>query len=122
MLHRKYHDDIPDTVDGLLSLPGVGPKMAYLAMQVAWDQNVGIGVDVHVHRITNRLGWVNTMRSGPQATRKVLEEWLPPEYWRNINPLLVGFGQTICLPGRPRCEMCLLNQTCPASRVKKHSS
>jgi endonuclease III len=93
--------------------------MSYLAMQTAWGQNLGIGVDVHVHRIVNRLGWTKTKNLGPQDTRKALEEWLPPEYWREINPLLVGFGQTICLPGRPKCEQCLLNQTCPASLVKK---
>jgi endonuclease-3 len=58
ILKEKYDFDIPDTVDGLCSLPGVGPKMAYIAMSVAWKKTVGIGVDTHVHRIANRLQWV----------------------------------------------------------------
>lgn len=121
ILHETYNDDIPNSIEGLLALPGVGPKMSYLAMQTAWGQNLGIGVDVHVHRIVNRLGWTRTNSSGPEATRKVLEEWLPQELWPEINHLLVGFGQTLCLPVRPKCEECLLNQTCPASRIKHNN-
>ena len=98
-----------------MELPGVGPKMAYLCMQHAWKSNVGIGVDVHVHRISNRLGWVRTKK--PEETRRDLEEWLPKEYWDSINLMLVGFGQTICTPMAPRCSQCKVNHLCPSSLV-----
>lgn len=69
ILRDQYNSDIPDTIEGLTSLPGVGPKMGYLTLQVAWNKNLGIGVDVHVHRISNRLGWVKTKT--PEETRLV---------------------------------------------------
>lgn len=116
LISEREGKDIPQSLEGLLELPGVGPKMAYLVMQAAWGENVGIGVDVHVHRITNRLGWVHTKE--PEETRASLQEWLPRELWTEINPLLVGFGQTICLPLRPRCRDCLLRDLCPASTAK----
>ncbi|CAG8582900.1 7620_t:CDS:2 [Paraglomus occultum] len=99
-----YGGDIPDTVEGLMNLPGVGPKMAYLCMQVAWKKNQGIGVDVHVHRISNRLAWCKTEKGGPEATRKALESWLPQSLWSEINPLFVGFGQ--------------VSSICPSTEVK----
>lgn len=61
----------------LCELPGVGPKMAYIAMSAAWKQTVGIGVDTHVHRIANRIGWTRMLTKTPEATRKELEDWLP---------------------------------------------
>ncbi|KAH7434769.1 hypothetical protein KP509_06G033800 [Ceratopteris richardii] len=120
---EKYDGDIPNTLPGLLALPGIGPKMAHLIMNVAWGNVQGICVDTHVHRISNRLGWVGQMKpSGeiqktktPEETRISLEAWLPPEEWVAINPLLVGFGQTICTPVRPRCGDCLLNTRCPSA-------
>jgi len=110
ILHKEYGDDIPRTIEGLCSLPGVGMKMAMLAMQAAWGENVGIGVDVHVHRITNRLRWHRKETKNPEETRLNLESWLPKEYHPTINPLLVGFGQTICQPVRTKCEECLLSK------------
>lgn len=93
ILKEKYNGDIPATVEELVKLPGVGPKMAYLAMQVAWKKYmtllilwlisfrpVGIGVDVHVHRICNRLGWVKNTKN-PEETRVALQEWLPKDRW-----------------------------------------
>jgi endonuclease-3 len=71
MCIEQYDGDIPNTLDGLKDLPGVGPKMAFLAMQCAWDVNVGIGVDTHVHRISNRLGWVKSKETEPESTREV---------------------------------------------------
>ncbi|VFQ92111.1 unnamed protein product [Cuscuta campestris] len=114
----KYGGDIPSTLDELLKLPGIGPKMAHLAMNVAWNNVQGICVDTHVHRICNRLGWVskagtNQKTSSPEETRVALEKWLPKEEWDPINPLLVGFGQTICTPLRPHCENCKVNNLCP---------
>lgn len=107
ILKEKFNSDIPDTIEGLISLPGVGPKMAYLCSSAAWGKTEGIGVDVHVHRITNLWGWHKTTQ--PEQTRAALEAWLPRERWHEINHLLVGFGQTICLPVGRRCGECTLS-------------
>uniref|UniRef100_A0A667ZBU2 Endonuclease III-like protein 1 n=2 Tax=Myripristis murdjan TaxID=586833 RepID=A0A667ZBU2_9TELE len=115
MLQHKFGGDIPDSVEGLVSLPGVGPKMAHLAMDIAWDQVSGIGVDTHVHRISNRLGWHRKPTKNPEETRKALEDWLPRELWSEINWLLVGFGQQVCLPVSPLCSMCLNQHSCPSA-------
>lgn len=102
--------------------------MAHICMKVAWGEVSGIGkrkymvliitificytaVDTHVHRISNRLGWVKTKT--PEATRKALEEWLPFEMWSEVNHLLVGFGQQICSATKPQCQSCLNNKLCP---------
>ena len=77
ILKDKHNGDIPATLDELVQLPGIGPKMAHIIMDVAWDQLTGIGVDTHVHRISNRLKWVKKPTSVPEDTRKGLEEWLP---------------------------------------------
>ncbi|KAH7681295.1 endonuclease III protein [Dioscorea alata] len=133
---EKYGGDIPRSLDGLLTLPGMGPKMAHLVMNVAWDDVQGICVDTHVHRISNRLGWVSKPGTGkktssPEQTRISLEKWLPKDEWVPINPLLVGFGQTVCTPVRPRCGVCSINELCPSafkeasspgSRAKKSSA
>ncbi|PPJ53574.1 hypothetical protein CBER1_00402 [Cercospora berteroae] len=127
ILKEKFNSDIPDTIEGLVSLPGVGPKMAYLTMSAAWGKDEGIGVDVHVHRITNLWGWHKT--NNPEQTRMELESWLPKEKWHEINHLLVGLGQTVCLPIGRRCGECDLGVrgVCPGAvagspkkrRVKK---
>lgn len=116
----KYGGDIPSTLDELLLLPGIGPKMAHLVMNVAWDNVQGICVDTHVHRICNRLGWVSRpgtkqKTKSPEETRESLQQWLPKEEWVPINPLLVGFGQTVCTPLRPRCGICTISQFCPSA-------
>ncbi|XP_061737300.1 endonuclease III-like protein 1 isoform X2 [Nerophis ophidion] len=129
MLVKDFGGDIPDSVEGLVRLPGVGPKMAHLAMDIAWDQVSGIGVDTHVHRISNRLGWLRKATKNPEKTRKALEEWLPRELWSEINWLLVGFGQQVCLPTNPLCSVCLNQHSCPsahqnspAKRIKAQTS
>ena len=119
ILRDKWNSDIPDTIQGLTSLPGVGPKMAYLCMSAAWGRDEGIGVDVHVHRITNLWGWHKTKQ--PEETRAALESWLPKDRWHDINNLLVGFGQTICLPVGRKCGDCKLAERglCPSAVVGK---
>lgn len=102
--------------------------MAYLTMSAAWGRDEGIGVDVHVHRITNLWGWNKTQT--PEQTRAALESWLPKDRWHDINNLLVGHGQTICLPVGRRCGDCKLADRglCPsavigkASKVKKEEA
>ncbi|KAJ5565775.1 Endonuclease III conserved site-2 [Penicillium sp. DV-2018c] len=106
ILRDQYDGDIPSTPEGLMSLPGVGPKMAYLCLSAAWGKHEGIGVDVHVHRITNLWGWNKTKT--PEETRLALQAWLPHEKWHEINKLLVGLGQTVCLPVKRRCGDCYL--------------
>lgn len=119
ILRDKFAGDIPDTIEGLVSLPGVGPKMAYLCMSAAWGRDEGIGVDVHVHRITNLWGWHKTRM--PEETRAALESWLPREKWHDINHMLVGFGQMICLPVGRKCGECTLAKEglCPSAVVPK---
>lgn len=123
---ERFGGDIPASLSELLALRGVGPKMAHLVMSIAWKNTQGICVDTHVHRISNRLGWV--FREGtkqktttPEQTRMSLEKWLPKDEWEPINPLLVGFGQTICTPLRPKCDLCGINNICP-SAFKESSS
>ncbi|POO03446.1 DNA glycosylase [Trema orientale] len=122
----KYDGDIPSSLEELLLLPGIGPKMAHLVMNVGWNNVQGICVDTHVHRICNRLGWVSRpgtkqKTSTPEETREALQMWLPKEEWVPINPLLVGFGQTVCTPLRPRCGECSVSDLCP-SAFKETSS
>eukprot|EP01119_Soliformovum_irregulare_P021159 TRINITY_DN6995_c0_g1_i1.p1 TRINITY_DN6995_c0_g1~~TRINITY_DN6995_c0_g1_i1.p1 ORF type:complete len:275 (+),score=61.04 TRINITY_DN6995_c0_g1_i1:172-996(+) len=119
ILKDDYAGDIPETIEGIMQLPGIGPKMATLIMTSAWNKTVGIGVDVHVHRISNRLGWVDT--DTPEQTRLALEDWLEYDRWSTINKLLVGFGQTICVPVGPKCDQCTINDICP-SAFKKTSA
>jgi endonuclease-3 len=93
--------------------------MGYLCLSAAWDRTEGIGVDVHVHRITNLWGWNKT--NNPEATRASLESWLPRDKWRDINHMLVGLGQTICLPQGRKCGKCDLGLQglCKAAERKK---
>lgn len=106
ILRDQWGGDIPDTIEGLVSLPGVGPKMAHLCLSSAWGRTEGIGVDVHVHRITNLWGWHKTKT--PEETRLALQAWLPRDRWREINWLLVGLGQTVCAPVGRKCGDCNL--------------
>ena len=107
------HDgDIPDSIEGLCRLPGVGPKMAHLAMAAAWNKVTGIGVDVHVHRISTRIGWVPHTAKDPERARLALESVIPENMWGEVNHLLVGLGQTVCLPKSPKCGECALVRWC----------
>jgi endonuclease III len=93
ILRDSYGSDIPTTADELMTLPGVGPKMAYICESVAWGTQSGIGVDTHMHRLFNQLGYVATKT--PEHTRVQLQSWLPREYWAVVNGLWVGFGQEV---------------------------
>jgi len=117
---EKYGGDIPRDVKGLCELPGVGPKMAYICVNAAWSDCAGIGVDVHVHRISNRLKWVKGTKT-PEETRAALEGWLPRSLWEDVNLLLVGFGQQTCNPRAPKCHECLCNDTCSTGKAAMRS-
>ncbi|CAL9113843.1 unnamed protein product [Musa textilis] len=124
---EKYGGDIPSSINELLALPGVGPKIAYLVMIMGWNNVQGICVDTHVHRICNRLGWVSRPGTrqktlNPEQTRVSLETWLPKDLWDPINPLLVGFGRQVCTSLRPRCGTCIINHLCPSAFKEARSS
>ncbi|PHJ20795.1 endonuclease iii family 1 protein [Cystoisospora suis] len=114
VLLNQYGGDIPPTYEELIKLKGVGPKMAHITVHAAWGRVEGIAVDVHVHRISNRLNWVKT--KNPIDTGKALERFLPRDLWSEVNLLLVGFGQQICKPVKPLCSECKANQWCPVGR------
>ncbi|KAK0643056.1 DNA glycosylase [Cercophora newfieldiana] len=123
ILRDHHNGDIPDSIEGLMSLPGVGPKMAHLCMSAenGWNRIEGIGVDVHVHRITNLWGWQNPPSKTPEETRLALQSWLPRDKWKEINWLLVGLGQAVCLPVGRKCGDCELGLRglCKAADRKK---
>ena len=112
MLVKKFGGKVPSKLDDLLSLPGVGPKMSHLLLQHRFNKTEGISVDTHVHRVVNRLGWVNKTTKNPEETRIALEEWVPKVLWKELNPMLVGFGQTICTPRNPKCYKCPARHFC----------
>jgi endonuclease III len=110
---ERFDSEVPSDYDTLVSFPGLGPKMVHLFLQAADGVTLGIGVDIHVHRISQRFRWVPETVKSPEDTRKALESWLPREYWNQVNHLLVGHGQTICLPRGPRCGDCAAAPHCP---------
>ncbi|MDR0550441.1 MAG: endonuclease III [Spirochaetaceae bacterium] len=109
ILIDKYGGEPPPDMDALLALPGVGRKTANLVLIEAYGMD-GICVDTHVHRISNRLGAVSTKT--PEETEFALRETLPQKYWKRINALLVLYGQNVCKPVRPRCELCVITRHC----------
>jgi endonuclease-3 len=109
--------ELPCDLDTLLSLPGVGPKCANLVLGIACGQ-AGIGVDIHVHRVTNRWGYVQART--PEQTMAALENKLPRRYWVEINRLLVPFGKHICTGNLPRCSTCPVLDMCQQVGVKGH--
>jgi len=114
-LLEHHHGHVPDTLEELLQLKGVGRKTANLVITVAYNKP-GICVDTHVHRISNRLGWVKTQT--PEQTETALREILPKRYWIPLNDWLVTFGQNMCQPVSPWCSKCPLDEDCPKIGVK----
>lgn len=118
---RRIKEDragrVPDTVEGLLTLPGVGPKVAALTLAVSAGVPA-IAVDIHVHRVTNRWGYVRT--TSPEGTMKALTAILPREYWIEINERLVPFGKFVCTGTRPKCSACPVLEMCRQVGVGAH--
>src|SRR5262249_48637258 len=106
---EEYGGELPCEESALLSFHGVGPKCAHLALGIACNQPC-IGVDVHVHRVTNRWGYVQTKT--PEKTMAALQEKLPRAYWVEINALLVPFGKHVCTGSAPKCSTCPLLDVC----------
>jgi len=115
-LIEKYQGLVPDTIEELLKLKGVGRKTANLVISLGFDKD-GICVDTHVHRISNRLGYVTTKT--PEKTEDVLREKLPKRFWKIYNTLMVAFGQKICRPVSPRCSSCPVHRLCDRVGVTK---
>jgi endonuclease III len=113
----KYGGQVPDTIDELLTIKGVGRKTANLVITEGFSKP-GICVDTHVHRISNRLGIVST--KNPHETEESLRMVLPGQYWIIYNTLLVTFGKRICKPISPLCNTCPLSRICRKAGVGKH--
>ncbi len=105
---------VPDSYEGLIKLPGVGRKTANVVLASAFGKQ-SIGVDTHVHRISNRLGLVSTEK--PEETERELKKLFPEELWKNVNRAMVGFGQTVCKPQKPKCGECPFKDWCPSAVV-----
>lgn len=116
ILVRDHGGDVPRTLEDLIALPGVGRKTANLVLGVGHGIPA-ICVDTHVHRIPNRIGWVETRT--PEQTEAALADILPREFWIPINELLVLFGQQICTPVSPRCSVCPLAAECLRRGVER---
>ena len=112
----EYGGKVPDSIDELLTLPGVGRKTANLVVTLGFGKP-GICVDIHVHRISNRWGYIDTKT--PEASEEALRRKLPKQYWIIYNDLLVPYGQNLCLPVSPRCSTCKLADMCDRVGVTK---
>jgi len=110
ILIEKHHSTVPSTPEELMALPGVGPKTTNLVLSEGFGIPA-ICVDTHVHRISNRLGLVQT--KNPTQTEEALKKVLPKKYWSEFNKLMVMWGQNICAPVSPRCSICPLQPLCP---------
>jgi endonuclease III len=108
-LLERFGGRVPDEIDALLTLKGVGRKTANLVVTMGYGKP-GICVDTHVHRISNRLGYVRTKT--PEQTEMALRAKLPAPYWIGYNDLLVAFGQNVCTPISPRCSVCTVRTRC----------
>lgn len=109
MLVNDFASKVPDELDKLLLFPGVGRKVANCVLVYSFGKDA-IPVDIHVHRISNRLGWVKTKT--PEETEQKLMNLIPQKHWQTINDTLVAHGKTICTPTSPKCSQCPIHQHC----------
>ena len=116
VLVKEYSGKVPDQLEELLKLKGVGRKTANLTL-ILGHNKPGICVDIHVHRISNRWGYVKT--KSPDETEMVLREILPKRFWKGYNDLLVSFGQNLCKPVSPFCSSCPVEDECPKIGVNR---
>lgn len=111
-LKKNFNSKVPDTMDDLLKLDGVGRKTANIVLSVGYNKTVGIAVDTHVNRVSNRLGLASS--SNPEKIEEELMKIIPEKNWDNISILLILHGRNICLARKPKCQECILNNTCPS--------
>jgi endonuclease III len=119
ILVERYNGRVPGTMEELLTLPGVGRKTANLVLILSFKSDKNICVDTHVHRISNRLGWVTTRT--PEETEHALYKSTRKRWWPFINLYLVTWGQNVCRPIYPRCGACAIREHCPQIGVTRHS-
>ncbi|HEY7286801.1 MAG TPA: endonuclease III [Vicinamibacterales bacterium] len=119
ILVEKYNGRVPGTMEELLTLPGVGRKTANLVLILSFRSRLNICVDTHVHRISNRLGWVTT--NTPEETERALYARTAQRWWPYINLYLVTWGQNVCKPVYPRCGACVLRSDCAQVGVTRIS-
>jgi len=119
LLVERFKGRVPGTMEELLMLPGVGRKTANLVLILSFRSRHNICVDTHVHRISNRLGWVKTRT--PEETEHALYERTRRQWWPFINLYLVTWGQNICRPVYPRCGVCAIREHCPRIGVERSS-
>jgi len=119
MLVERFRGRVPATMDELLMLPGVGRKTANLVLILSFKSLKNICVDTHVHRISNRLGWVRTRT--PEETEQALYKGTRKRWWPFINLYLVTWGQNVCRPLYPRCGACVIREHCPQIGVTQPS-
>jgi len=117
---ERFGGRVPETMEELLTLPGVGRKTANLVLILAHASRDNICVDTHVHRISNRLGWVKTRT--PDQTEHALYRAVPRRWWPHVNLFLVTWGQNVCRPVYPRCRACVINGLCPRIGVTKEGA
>jgi endonuclease-3 len=117
MLVERFGGQVPATLDELVTLPGVGRKTANLVMILAFKSRRNICVDTHVHRISNRLGWVNTKL--PEDTEEALYRATEQRWWPYLNLYLVTWGQNVCRPVYPKCGDCMIADSCPRIGVRR---
>lgn len=117
MLLERFGGRVPGTMEALLTLPGVGRKTANLVLILGFQSLRNICVDIHVHRISNRLGWVRTKT--PEQTEQALYARVPARWWPYLNLYLVTWGQNVCRPTHPRCGDCDVADRCPRIGVTK---
>jgi len=113
----RFGGRVPDTMEQLLTLPGVGRKTANLVLILSHASRLNICVDTHVHRISNRLGWVRTKT--PDQTEQALYRAVPKRHWPTVNLYLVTWGQNVCRPVYPRCRVCVISDACPKLGVER---
>jgi endonuclease-3 len=118
IIHKKYKDKVPDDLDTLVQLPGVGRKTANCVLVYAFEKPA-IPVDIHVHRISNRLGLVET--KNPEDTEQELMKKIDEKYWIEINDTFVMYGQNICKPISPMCNVCKIKKSCKFYKTKNVS-
>lgn len=116
-LIKKHNGKVPRNEEDLLKLKNVGRKTMNIVMTYGFGSNEHIAVDTHVHRISNRLGWVKTKI--PEETERELLRIIPKKYYYGINDMFVTFGQNVCVPVSPFCSKCPVNKYCPKTNVKK---
>ena len=114
---ERFGGRVPSTMDELLTLPGVGRKTANLVLILSHASRDNICVDTHVHRISNRLGWVRTRT--PDQTERELYKVVPRRFWADVNLYLVTWGQNVCRPVYPRCPACVIAPLCPRIGVTR---